>query len=125
MTAEIQTDFNDQAGICSYDQNSNPCTLSHTTERGVTVGFTGGLSNDFVKAELAVTSSDIVTVKVVCGAPKNPAAAKGTIAYMSNYNPTYYIDKYYVTGGGLAERSAEQNAKEGRGVHCVTILNEA
>ncbi|GAA4744877.1 hypothetical protein GCM10023217_12380 [Gordonia alkaliphila] len=125
VTSDIKTDFSDQAGACSYDEHSNPCTLSHSTERGVTIGFTGGLSGEFVKAELSVTSSDIVTVEVVCGAPKNPDSAKGTVAYMSNYNPTYYIDKYYVTGGGLAERSDQQSAKEGRGVHCVTVLKEA
>lgn len=113
------------SGVCSYDRNSNPCKLSHETQRGVSVGFTGGLSTEFVKAELSVTSSETATVQVVCGAPKNSDASKGTIACMSNYSPTYTVDKYYVQGGGRVERSAEQSAKEGKGVHCVTISREA
>ena len=118
-------DFNDIAGTCTYDENSAPCGLSHTATRGVTVGFTGGFEAEFVKAELSMSVEESISVQVTCGPPLKPETSKGTIAFVTYYEPTYTIDKYYVSGGGLAERSDEQQGKQGKGVHCQTIARTA
>lgn len=122
---DIVTDYQDAAGTCTYDGMSQPCALSHSASRAITLGFTGGLEIKVVKAELSISQETSVTIQVTCAAPANPATAKGTIAFVSNYNPRYTIDKSYVGGGVLAERSAEQSGKEGRGVHCETIPRTA
>lgn len=121
ISGNIRTDFGDVAGQCSYGDDSLPCELGHDIKRAITIGFTGGFSSEFVKMELSMAKTDESTIKITCGKPKDPDRMKATIAYVSYYEPHYTIDRYYVSGGGLAERSAEQVGKEGRGVHCEHI----